>query len=166
VAARAAFHDEWYTTVIPLEDKTLSPQERETLQARFTEGQAAVYDHIVADLDVHRPTLYARARTALTNHDTVVLRGASGQGKSTLAYRICFEFAPSDWRFAIDSRHLNSPSHASRVAFAIAEFKKALDVDLVIVVEAAPGDTNWVSMVDDLQRAQVGKVIVTVREED
>ncbi len=166
VSARAAFHDEWHSTVIPLEDRTLTSQECDSLSKRFSEGQSAVYEHIVAGLDVPRPVIYSRIRTALRYHEVVVLRGASGQGKSTLAYRVCFDLAPSDWRFSISSRHIDSNAHAARVAFAIGEFKRALDSDLLIVVEASPGDVTWVVLVDELQRHQAGKVIVTVREED
>ncbi len=96
----------------------------------------------------------------------MVLRGASGQGKSTLAFRICFDLAPSDWRFLINSRHIESNSHAARVAFAIGEFSRALESSLLIVVEASPGDVSWTVLVDELHRHQAGKVIVTVREED
>ncbi len=60
VAARAAFHDEWHSTVIPLEDRSLTAQESDTLAKRFSEGQSAVYEHIVADLDTPRPGIYRR----------------------------------------------------------------------------------------------------------
>jgi len=56
----------------------------EVLRQELYEGVGAKTEHVLANVDVRRPELLGRLNEAFDRSRTVVLRGASGQGKSAL----------------------------------------------------------------------------------
>ncbi len=166
VSSRSAFHDYWHSVVVPLDHNRSDNVDVDDLKRMFSEGQAATFQHIVAGLDIPRPTHYHRAIAGLKSDSIVIIRGASGQGKSTLAYRLAHDLAPSDWTFEIDSRRVTNPGMAARIAFALIEFKNAISPELIVIIGVAPSDSNWTVLVEELARSHIGKLIVTVREDD
>ena len=91
---RAAFHAEWFKTIIPLEGIEVSDKQREFLAEEFASGVAARLEHIIAGVDVRRDFFIDRINDTLRESNVTVIHGASGQGKTALAYRYCQEFFP------------------------------------------------------------------------
>ncbi|MEA3309261.1 MAG: hypothetical protein U9Q70_07100 [Chloroflexota bacterium] len=54
------------------------------------------------------------------------MHAASGQGKSTLAYRYLHDMYPDKWRFAI--KRVQDVEHALSIALALSGFAKAVEV--------------------------------------
>src|SRR5207248_2227860 len=80
--------------IVPVEDRVISEDEREKLAKAFYSGIAAQYKHILADLDVVRSEKLREVAGKFQRARVVIVHGASGQGKTTLAYRYLREYFP------------------------------------------------------------------------
>lgn len=165
VVARAAYHMEWFTSIIPLEDTlTEAVSHRDALANEFYQGISARYDHILADLDVIRDQKLSAIDGAFRKHRIVIVHAASGQGKTTLAYRYLRDFFPSQWRFRVTS--MGSREQVLRAAFAIAKHADAIGIPIAVYVDVAPRNTEWLELVRQLAGHPKVQVLVTIREED
>lgn len=163
LAERAAYHDEWYQSLIPLEDDA-SNRDTSRLAKEFYRGGRVRFDHVTANLDVRRDKMLNQIHASFSEAKVVVIHSASGQGKTTLAYRYLNDFAPSDFRFeALRSDDLR---HARSMAIALTAHSSALTVPSIVFVDVSPGDLNWIELVKGLASKDGIRVLVTVREED
>jgi hypothetical protein len=165
-AERAAHHDEWFTTIKPLEeqDDSLAPTV-ERLAEEYYRGTAARYTHIRAGLDVRRDELLEAIESHFgKNKKIVILHGASGQGKTSLALRYLHDHVPSDWRLMVTS--IDDRRHAARIAGALADHLRVVDAPLWLFIDVAPRDLQWVALVRDLLDIDNVKILVAIREED
>ncbi len=160
----AAFHHEWNTSIIPIQVPDDGRFDRSTLEREFFLGGRVRADHVAANLDVRRPELLHQIHSAFERENVVVIRAASGQGKTTLAYRYVLDFAPRDFRF--EALRASDLQHARRMATAVSGHSEALDVPTLVYVDVRPGDTLWVEFVRELSSTPDVRVLVTVREED
>ncbi|MCK4548243.1 MAG: hypothetical protein KAW17_12480, partial [Candidatus Eisenbacteria sp.] len=161
---RSAFHDEWFKTIVPVEKLDVPADRREALVEEFASGVSARPEHIAARVDVRRDALLDRIHSSLAQSNVVVVHGASGQGKTALSYRYCYDFFPAMWRYCVDL--IETHSHARNIALALAGHAQATAVNTLVVVDVRPGDTAWVELARSLAGHQTIKVLVTVREED
>src|SRR5690606_29907860 len=81
-----AFHNQYGNTIIPIKTKNLENENIEKLREGFFYGISAKYEHILSNLDVLRDDKLYSIRDCFKKNDIVFIHGASGQGKSTLAY--------------------------------------------------------------------------------
>jgi hypothetical protein len=164
-ASRATHHKEWFTSIVPLEDKatgeTLEPDE---LSDEFYRGISTRYEHILADLDVVRPHKLREIAARFDDKRVVIVHAASGQGKTTLAYRYLHEYFPREWRFRI--RSVASREHALSVALALTAHADAVGVPLAVYLDVSPQDRDWPELVKQLSAHRNIRILVTVREED
>jgi hypothetical protein len=163
LAERAAHHREWFTSITPIEDHSIETQ-RDILADAFFRGVATEYKHILADLDVRRPTKLQEIIQKFQEHNVVIIHGASGQGKSTLAYRYLREYTPNQWRFQVHMIH--GREHALSIARALHGHADAMDIPLTVYIDVSPRDYGWVDLVEHLSGYQNISVLVTIREED
>lgn len=163
LAERATHYREWFTSIIPIEDHPIDAQ-RERLAESFFRGVAARYDHILAGLDVRRPHKLQELAEKFAEHQAVIIHGASGQGKSTLAYRYLHEYFPNQWRFQV--RAVDGREHALSIALALSGHADALGVPLAIYIDVSPRDSGWLDLIEQLSRHPQIQILVTVREED
>lgn len=77
LAQRAAFHDEWFKTIIPLEDIEISNERRKILTDEFASGVTARFEHIIANVDVRRDSLIERIQATQKKSNVTVIHGAS-----------------------------------------------------------------------------------------
>jgi hypothetical protein len=165
IVARAAHKMEWFTSIIPLEDKLSDDPEFQLQLAReFYQGISARYEHILASLDVVRSERLAEIVEAFRENRLVIIHAASGQGKSTLAYRYLRDYVPSQWRFRIAA--LASREQALRVALAVSQHAIAIGIPLVLYIDVLPRNTEWSELVRELNTHPNIRVLVTIREED
>ena len=145
IAARATYHQEWFTSIVPLDDDLSSdPVVRQQLADEFYRGISARYEHILADLDVVRADKLASIANGFSKNRVVIVHAASGQGKTSLAFRYLRDFFPAEWRFRIAS--LNSREQVLRVALAITKHADAIGVPVSVYVDVKPRDTNGLSL--------------------
>jgi hypothetical protein len=164
VAQREAHHSEWFTSIQPIQDRPLTSSEERNLSAEFFSGVATRYDHVLAGLDILRPTVMESILGAFSRARVVIIHGASGQGKSTVAYRFLREYFPALWRFEITS--IGDRAHALRIATALSEQAESLSIPLAVYVDVRPKDEGWEDLVRQLSTHKNVFVLVTVREED
>ncbi len=163
LAALRDYQTEWTVSVAPLQLETLSHTEREALGAEYRRGVQATWRHILAGADCLRPARLEEIHQKLSHHPGVVVRGASGQGKSSLALRYLHDYCPEGLRFYV--RFVDGRAHAVRIANALRNHIATLRLTAVVLLDVSPSDLGWMELVRDLGSAGI-KVLVTVREED
>jgi hypothetical protein len=156
---RKAHHDEWGTSILSLDNqKTGQPAER--LRKTFHEGIAVSWAHISANLDIVREQHLQTIEAGFKEKNVVIVHGASGQGKSALAYRYLHDFCPCATRYEI--RDLSTPKRALEVATALAGY----GVPLTFYVDASSNDKGLPEFLRRIQDQQHVNCLVTIREED
>ncbi len=167
VGARSAYHDEWYTSILPLTDTLNSDDNDPQLLAQeYFQGVDARYEHILAGLDVVRSDKMAEIEQKFESSNVVIVHGASGQGKSTLAFRYLHENASSDWRFYVDLRLTDDKRQVLRVANALSGHAKAIQRPCIVYIDVSPSDQDWTELVRSLSDLPELRILVTIREED
>ena len=167
VGARSAYHDEWYTSILPLTDTLNSDAvDPQLLAQEYFQGVDARYEHILAGLDVVRSDKMTEIERKFESSNIVIVHGASGQGKSTLAFRYLHEKASSDWRFYVDLRLTDDKRQVLRVANALSEHAKAIQRPCMVYIDVSPSDRDWPELVRALSVLPELRVLVTIREED
>lgn len=165
IAERAAHHQEWFTSIVPVEDTLINEAQSDQLAREFFSGVAARYTHILADVDVPRANKLLEIDNAFSSGARiVVIHGASGQGKTTIALRYLHDYVPENWRFAI--RYVQDRTHASRVANALAEHLRVIDAPMYVYIDVSPRDHEWPELVQELLDEKNIRILVSIREED
>lgn len=165
VAARAAHHREWFTAIVPVEDKAAGgATTRDELADEFYRGVSTRYEHVLAELDVIRARKLREIADGFGSSRVVVVHAASGQGKTTLALRYLHDFFPQEWRFRV--RSVGSREHAASVALALISHADAIGVPLCVYVDVSAQDRDWPDLVKILSVHRNVRVLVTIREED
>lgn len=158
LVGREAHHKEWGVTIIPLAEQEI--EQREQLREAFYEGIAASWMHISAKLDIMRDQYLKAIADGFKKTNVVIVHGASGQGKSALAYRYLHDYCPSASRYEI--RDLTTPKRALEVATALAGYR----VPLTFYVDASYKDKGLPEFLRRISALQHVNCIVTIREED
>jgi hypothetical protein len=158
------FHGERLTSIMPIEDKEVAAQERETLSHEFYRGISARYEHILAAVDQPRPDKLNEIAQKFREHRVVIVYGASGQGKTTLAYRYLHDCVPHHRRFQVQV--IEGRQHATNLAKAlIAQANESASL-ISVYVDVAPNDVGWEDLVKQLSHHLTIQTLVTIREED
>ena len=158
LVGREAHHKEWGVTIIPLVEQEI--EQREQLREAFYEGIAASWMHISAKLDIVRDQHLKAIADGFKKTNVVIVHGASGQGKSALAYRYLHDYCPSTSRYEI--RDLSTPKRALEVATALAGY----GVPLTFYVDASHKDKGLPEFLQRISELQHVNCLVTIREED
>jgi hypothetical protein len=164
VQERTAWNREWFTAIVPVEDRAIPEDEREKLAQAFYAGIAAPSKHILAVLDVIRPEKLREIAAKLQSARVVLVHGASGQGKTTLAYRYLREYFPEKWRFQVKA--IEGRQHALSLARALSGQAAAVGVPVLVYIDVSPSDVGWVELVQELAEQNNIQVLVTIRNED
>ena len=118
---------------------SLTRHARNSLNEFFL-GISTHYDHILADLDVVRSTKLEKIAEAFESTRVVIVHGASGQGKTTLALRYLREYFPSQWRFQV--KLIENKQHALSVAAAIVGHADAIDIPMAVYLDVSASDRS------------------------
>jgi hypothetical protein len=163
-AERAAHYNQWFTTIAPIEDHALTDEARQELANEFYLGISTHYDHILADLDVVRAAKLAKMAEAFETTRVVIVHGASGQGKTTLALRYLRDYFPSQWRFQV--KLIEDKQHALSIATALVGHADAIDIPMAVYLDVSASDRDWPDLVKQLAVHRNIRLLVTIREED
>ncbi|MFA5180221.1 MAG: hypothetical protein WC405_02805 [Syntrophales bacterium] len=164
LSERYHHHKEWFTTICPIEDHVIEEAVLPKLREEFFAGVSARYEHILADLDFRRESKVHEIVNACKNANVVILHAASGQGKTTLAYRYLHDVYPSKVRFSIQA--IENRQSALSIALALEGYAKALQLPMAIFIDVSPLDTGWPELVKQLSRNKFFQILVSIREED
>jgi len=162
---RSSHHQEWYQSITPIEDLLSHENCPHQLANEFYKGISTRYAHILAGLDVPRQDkLLAIDQAFSKGTRTVLIHGASGQGKTTLALRYLHDYIPTNWRYSI--RYVREKQRATRIANALAEHLSVVNAPMYIHIDVSPRDLEWTALVKSLLDEQNIRILVTIREED
>ncbi|HVI03876.1 MAG TPA: hypothetical protein VM869_34520 [Enhygromyxa sp.] len=164
VVERGVWAREWFTNIVPLSRQAVLQLDRNEIEQEYSEGVGARLEHILAGLDVERPTLMAQLDRAFERARIVVVRGASGQGKSTLAYRWLHERVPE--ASVLEIREVRDRQHARELALAISSYMRTTGIELTVLHDVRPGDTHWTELLREFAPLNNIKLLVTIREDD
>lgn len=136
---------------------------REAQVEDYYEGSNARPGHIVANLDVERPTWIGRIQDALQRAGTCIVRTSSGQGKSTLLYRYAYRHHRPETTFIV--KHLSDESMVGAVKQTILA-RRALGLPILVLVDNVRADLRfWHRLATELAGQGI-HLLVTMREED
>jgi hypothetical protein len=163
VTAWWARNAEWFTNIEPLGSVAVDEGERDRLATEFYQGIAARPEHVAAGLDIQRPEVLAAIDGGFGSASVVVVRGASGEGKSTVALRYLHQL-PEPWRFRI--RRVDDRAHAARIAVSLLSHAEQIGLPLIVWIDVAPSGAGWAELVARLTEQPTVRVLVSIREED
>ncbi len=161
---RAAHEHEWNISIKPIQPAAVCAEQREKLLIDFFRGGRVLPEHVAAGLDVPRNDSLIQIHNSFQQENVVILRAASGQGKTTLAYRYLLDWAAESFRFQIGQAA--DLQQALRMAAAIAGHSEVIDVPTIVYIDVRPGDSLWLEFVRGLASVNGVRVLVTIREED
>lgn len=164
MAERSAHHSEWFRSIVPIEDGKIDTQLRQELSEEFHRGISARYEHILANVDEPRPSKLTEIHQGFEKSQVVIIHGASGQGKTTIAYRYLYTFFPDQWRFQV--RLVENRQQATNIAAALSGHARTIAIPIVVYIDVAPSDTGWEELTKQLLLHKNIQVLITVREED
>lgn len=161
---RIQYHSEWFTNITPLKAGNLTAEHENRLRDEFYAGVSTRYEHILAGLDFLRPSKMDEIKQGFATGNIVIVHGASGQGKSTLAFRYLHENYPEQLRYQIHM--IEDRSHALKVTRALSGYAEALGTKIVVYFDVNPRDQGWAELLSQLAEHPYIQILVTVREED
>lgn len=164
IAECNAHHAEWFRSIVPIENNEIDTQGREKLANEFYRGISARYDHILAGVDKPRTNKLNEISQKFKDKRVVIVHGASGQGKTTIAYRYLHDFFPDRWRYQI--RLVENRQQAINIATALSGHAKAIGIPMAVYLDVSPNDLGWDELIKQLSSHQNIQILVTVREED
>lgn len=139
---------------------TLNNTESSILQDTYYMGSSAKYEHILLGLDVIREDKLLQLKEKFLNNNIVIIHGASGQGKSSLAYRYLHDFELiSSYELRLNSNDLN----LTEIINSILEISNE---NIIIYVDVITGNTLWSELLKSLCHKKNIKFLITIREED
>ncbi|WP_041603816.1 hypothetical protein [Thioflavicoccus mobilis] len=162
--ARAGYWRDWASVIEPLDPESTPSLPAERLRDQFQQGMSTRYEHILADCDIQRHRWLERISVGFEKASAVIVHGASGQGKSALAYRWLHTETPYSWRLQI--KLVENRREALQIAATLSSHVQAVGAPVTIDVDVDPRDQGWTLLVEELARTPQIRVLVTVREED
>lgn len=161
---RIAFYQTYQTLIKPF-DKNLEIEDQKLLQSNFYQGIAATYKHILADVDVVREEKLMLLKEKFRKANIVFIHGASGQGKSTLAYRYLHNYCCDQAVFELK----HTPGNIVEIYQMIEALEgrsKGINFPITLYIDVEPDNREWISILTELATKKHFNFLVTIREED
>lgn len=136
----------------------------DSLRKEFYLGVNARYSHIENNLDVERPEILLLMTEAFQRSNVVVLQGASGQGKSTLAYRYAYNYYPIGLVYELNIQE--EPENSRHAINSLVQMTRSLESTILLVINVRPDSTQWIKIVREFSSHSRIKFLITIREED
>lgn len=157
-------HAQYGRTILNLSeyktDKNITELEKE-----YMNGVNAKPDHIRNNLDIYRKKWMEKIDEAFLDNNIVIIKGISGQGKSTLAYRYLMDNFNEEFIFVIE--HVNNYNQAEDIVAAINGLSRSRAKETIIYIDINPYDKSWMFILEQIKKRNLNlKVLITIREED
>ena len=159
-----ASHQEWLGSIISFNNLIIKDVDKQILKQNYLQGVSASFNHILKDLDIERLEKLSLIQDALRESQIVVLKGASGQGKTSLAYRYFYNQLPEELSYQI--KEPEDRSHAYRIAEAIINHHKAYDMPLFLYYDVSITDSQWPYVLERFANIKNLFLLITIRTED
>ncbi|HPR97349.1 MAG TPA: hypothetical protein PK466_13545 [Thermotogota bacterium] len=137
----------------------------EELKKEYMLGINARPQHLRLNLDIERHFWLEEIDKGFEKSKIVLIRGASGQGKSSLAYRYLLDNFPEMNVMCIEK--ITSEQQAIDIHSAILGIAEKSDEEMIVYIDVVPYDINWVWLVEHIHSHNDSlKLLITIREED
>ena len=163
ISAIDGFYKEYNKSLVCLSELQSNLDEDE-MKKEYSQGVSAHPSHIRLDLDLARPYWMRKIQETIDNERVAIVKGVSGQGKSTLCYRYLIDNYPEGCVFCV--RAIASEEQAQNLVTALDGLGKH-NKNLIIYIDVMPGETLWAFLLQELQfRGMTIPVLVSIRDED
>ncbi|MCB5953254.1 hypothetical protein LI951_14355 [Enterococcus sp. BWT-B8] len=163
LASLSGVSKEYGNSFIPMTEFKELKNEKQ-LTEEYLAGVNAQPQHIRLNLDIERSYWLDKIDESFNEYQFVLIKGASGQGKSTLAYRYLQNFYSENDILCIQS--VTSESQAQDIVIALNGLAKK-HTNLIVYFDVSPRDINW-NWICEKHNAYGSnfKLLVSIREED
>lgn len=157
-----AFYKQFGQTIVPLSSYEQSDTPREILKEEYYSGVNASPRHIKGNLDFVRINWLERIDDSFQNSNLTIVKGISGQGKSSLCYRYLYNYFPHNNIYIIE----DAEGVSSEISAALERMSHTQD-EIIVYYDVSPRDNEWVNLCEKLYKRGTNiKVLVSIREED
>ncbi|MCY6370658.1 hypothetical protein [Clostridium ganghwense] len=152
-------------TIINLADYK-TQQSLEELASEYQLGVNAHPQHIRNNLDIIRDEWLERIEECFGNNNSIVIiKGASGQGKSSLAYRYLINNYPENYIFVVEK--IVDSQQAIDIVTALHGLSASKSGNIIVYMDVSPYDKEWLWIVEEINKRGINlKLLITIREED
>lgn len=134
---RMFYQKEWFHSLLPLISQ--ENLDLDNLSQEYYQGVSTRFSHIQLGLDIYRKNQIEKIDELLIKNKTIIIHGASGQGKTSLVYRYLLEIIPEEWRLQVD--YINRKEHAKSIALAIADYLAIFKATQYLYIDVSPRDS-------------------------
>jgi hypothetical protein len=159
-----SFNNSYGNTIIPFTTKSILNDDLEIYKEGFYYGISAKFEHILANLDVYRNDKLEAINEAFKTDDIVFVHGASGQGKSTLAYRYINDFTQNCTSYEL--KISQNISEVYQTINSLDALSKGLDFPILLYIDIKPQDIYWNEILKELYGKKNLRFLITIRQED
>lgn len=154
-----------YNILIKTLDNTIENEDKDRLKSDFYKGISATYKHILAEVDVPRFDKLKAIKEKFKESNVLFIQGASGQGKSTLAYRYLHNYCSQTTVFELKQLPENITT-IYEVINALEGISKGIRFPITIYIDVESGNKGWVAVLRELASKKNFNFLVTIRKED
>ena len=120
--------------------------------------------YIRNNYDFRRNSWMTRIQEVINSKGVAILKGVSGQGKSSLCYRYLIDTYPEGCVFCV--RSITNEGQAQNLVTALDGLGKH-NSNLIIYIDVQPGETLWAFLLQELQARGLSiPVLISIRDED
>ncbi|MET3535397.1 hypothetical protein [Chryseobacterium limigenitum] len=164
LSERIAIHNQYGLVLKPLHKISTDDVNRQQLEKEFYNATLTRYEHILLGLDVNREKHLEKINEELQANNAVMIKGASGQGKTVLLYSYVHKYINHWLSFELNIQE--DPIITQQSIQAIASISRKLDIPTVFVINVTPNTTEWVKIIKESSHLKHIKFLVAVRNED
>lgn len=164
IAERIAVHNQYGLILKPLHKVSTQNANQALLEREFYNATLTRYEHILLGLDVNREKYLETISDELKENNTIILKGASGQGKTALLYGYVHNYV-NDW-LSYELNIQQDPITTQQSIQAIASISKKLEVPTVFVINVNPNSTDWLQIIKESAHLNHIRFLVAIRNED
>ena len=163
IATIDGFYKEYNKSLVRLSELQLNG-DNEQLKQEYLQGVSAHPTHIRNNLDFKRNYWIGEIQAVINSKGVAILKGISGQGKSTLCYRYLIDTYPEGCVFCV--RSIANEGQAQNLVTALNGLGK-YNKNLIIYIDVQPGETLWAFLLQELQSRGLSiPVLISIRDED
>lgn len=133
------------------------------LQSEYRAGINAHPDHIRYEIDIEREIWLDKIEQCFKTNNVLIIRGASGQGKTSLSYRYLLNNYDEQRILCVKGNNIDKTS------LEIIKLIRQLEqkYPLIIYMDVEPGNENWTELVGRWIECGISsKLLISIREED
>lgn len=163
IAAIDGFYKEYNKSLVRLDELQLNG-DYEQLEKEYLQGVSAHPTHIRNNFDFKRKYWMEEIQAVINSKGVAILKGVSGQGKTTLCYRYLIDTYPEGCVFCV--RTIANEGQAQNLVSALDGLGK-YNENLIIYIDVQPGETLWAFLLQELQARGLSiPVLISIRDED